>query len=286
MRTATDEVPAHLLTRYLRGGCFVLAGEMHRRTGLPLLGLRDGAGRLHHAVVADPEPGFGWDIRGRVPLDRAGDGCSVKDLRIEPIGLSDLEAAGNLEPLDMLEAARVLHDVLAQDPAWPGPRPGDTCQIPEALPPDAATAELYGSGSCHVFALAALDGLADHMRPRGLRLILDLDEIAWENDEDPDDVLHAVVHVFAVFDGPDGPVAVDVQGIRPLAQAKADCAERYGTVETAVEDLSDPAAILDFTDTEDDASRPLHAFDRRDFEEARATVARLFRPFTPDDPQP
>ena len=48
---------------FMRGGCFVLALWLHRRTKLPLYGLWD-ADTLHHAFVYDPATDTAYDARG------------------------------------------------------------------------------------------------------------------------------------------------------------------------------------------------------------------------------
>src|SRR5690606_1158055 len=54
---------------YLQGGCMAFAVMAHRRTGWPMVTLRDGDGSLVHAGLRHPEGGF-FDVRGQ--LDEAG----------------------------------------------------------------------------------------------------------------------------------------------------------------------------------------------------------------------
>lgn len=67
--------PRHIQTRYMRGKCWSLAIELARHTGLPLWGLVDARGDIHHAFVADSDKRVAFDIRGEVHLSHVNAGA-------------------------------------------------------------------------------------------------------------------------------------------------------------------------------------------------------------------
>jgi hypothetical protein len=281
-RPVAGAVPEHLRRRYLRGGCFALAREMHRVTGLPLFGLRDAAGDLHHALVGDPAAGTFWDIRGEIPRERVAEGSAAPGGVVAPLSREDLEAeVGSFDLEDLQAAAHAIRTWLV-----PAGLPLASSGVPSLVPdpeapgPDAARAELYGQGSCHVFALAALDALADLGSPRGFRVVFDAQETFWENPEDPDDVLRAVLHVYAVFDVEGCEVAVDVFGVRDLEAAEAEASDRFGVVETLVEDFGDFSEMAHLVESDADletgVDRPLHSLSTEDLEAAGRDVREIF----------
>jgi hypothetical protein len=274
--------PEHLRRRYLRGGCFALAQEMHRLSGLPLFGLRDDEGGLHHAFAADPETGIGWDIRGSMPLDRIPEGSTVPKGVVRPITLEDLEAqVGSFDVEDLQAAAHAIRSWLL-----PAGFPLVASGVPSLLPdpaapgPDAARAELYSRGSCHVFALAALDALSDLGRPMGLRVVFDAEGVSWENPEDTDDRIHVVLHVYAVFDVEGRAIAIDVFGARPLEEAEAETSARFGAFDAFSEDHPDFSSMDHLVerceDVETGVDRPLHGISLQDLAEARRDILEIF----------
>lgn len=78
-------------TLFMKGGCFALAKHLHEKTGLPLYGLVDDSGYIHHAFVKKDD--FGIDIRGKVPLDRIHifKGRESAGKEIKPISMNELE---------------------------------------------------------------------------------------------------------------------------------------------------------------------------------------------------
>lgn len=80
--------PAPLQTRarYMRGSCHLLAYAVAKATGLPLRGMFDADGDMHHVFVYDPERDLAIDIRGVMPLrfvpegSVAARGCSFRDV--------------------------------------------------------------------------------------------------------------------------------------------------------------------------------------------------------------
>lgn len=133
--------------------------------------------------------------------------------------------------------------------------------------------EFYSQGSCHVFALAAAS-----LWPQSFEkylAILNPDEASWINPADPDDIIEVVVHVYAVFRTPAGPVALDIFGLRPEAQARKEAGERYAVGPCASEEeLSEfllRSCYIDRDEADDPASgfRPLHEVEDQHLAEAR-----------------
>lgn len=72
--------------------------------------------------------------------------------------------------------------------------------------PDPDLVEQYTQGECHIFAAASV------IRHGGSFLVAyDSEKIHWETD---DEIIHEVLHVFAVHEGPDGEVIRDIRGDR------------------------------------------------------------------------
>ncbi|MBW3243742.1 hypothetical protein KUV57_13800 [Epibacterium sp. DP7N7-1] len=121
--------------------------------------------------------------------------------------------------------------------------------MPQLLP-DPDLVEQYTQGECHIFAAASV------IRHGGSFLVAyDSGKIHWETD---DDIIHEVLHVFAVHEGPDGEVIRDIRGDRlapsrkqieeELAEAfQVPARDIYMTYEAAEELLTlvgDPAGRL------------------------------------------
>jgi hypothetical protein len=276
-------VPEHLIRRYLRGGCYALAHEAARISGLPLMGLRDASGAVHHAFVADPDTGSAWDVRGRMPVASVGDGSAVIDPRITPLEASELlDLLGDACPYALDAAARTVRTYLV--PAGLPVRDELRIRVtPNAAAPgpDAGTREPYLRRGCHLFAIAALDLLSTGAVPLGFRVVTDPEEPFWESETDPDDQVPAVVHVYAVLRGPEGEVAVDVLGARPLTAAVDECGERFGVRRPGFEDYSDLEGLRDLIEEEGDQEtaerRPLWPISGTEVAAARDVAARLFR---------
>jgi hypothetical protein len=79
--------------------------------------------------------------------------------------------------------------------------------------------EMYCEGSCHVLAVAL-------HRQFGWRLCLVLDHSVrhWEDPDDPDNYIPAVVHAYAVDDQD---CAWDIQGVRPMADIASEAGEQF-----------------------------------------------------------
>ncbi|NDV50374.1 hypothetical protein [Salipiger sp. PrR003] len=72
-------------SRFMRGGRYALALHLHEATGLPLMGLYDEVGALHHAFVADFDEEVAYDARGSTDLDQVqwhrGRECAGQEMR-------------------------------------------------------------------------------------------------------------------------------------------------------------------------------------------------------------
>jgi hypothetical protein len=245
------------------------------------MALRDAAGDPHHAFVAEEEAA--WDIRGRLPLTAVAQGCAVPEPQISPLPLEELRALAGDDPYALDAAARAVRAWLVPDgfPALQGPAP-DLIGGTEAPGPCPDLAERYTRGECHLFAIAALDLFAAEAAPLGFRVVTDPEEPFWNSETDPDDEIASVVHVYAVLRGPRGEVAVDVYGVRPLAEAVAECAERFGTRAPGFEDYPDLEALRDLIEDDDDPDgadrRPLWPISMTQVEEARRDVLTVLAP--------
>lgn len=115
--TVVSLAPDHIRNRYLRGGCFALAIELHRKTGLPLWGLMLDE-ELHHAFVADGDADLAIDIRGQMPIDavskgaRYEDGLEAREITEEKI----METVFSFDPEELREARRSINDYLRRLP--------------------------------------------------------------------------------------------------------------------------------------------------------------------------
>jgi hypothetical protein len=68
MREFINIVESDQESWYMKGGCYQFALYLHEVTGLPLYGLVDDAGALHHAFVVKDQTAI--DARGEVALDK------------------------------------------------------------------------------------------------------------------------------------------------------------------------------------------------------------------------
>lgn len=105
--------PEHVRNRYLRGGCFALAIELHRKTGLPLWGLLLDD-ELHHAFVLDPDQGVAIDIRGGMSIEAVRKGARYEET-LEAREISEekiMETVFSFDPEDLREARRSIRDHL------------------------------------------------------------------------------------------------------------------------------------------------------------------------------
>lgn len=131
----------------------------------------------------------------------------------------------------------------------------------------------YSQGECHVFAVAL-----HRLFGWQLEVIIDLEEVHWENPGNPDHVINAVVHVVAV--DAQG-IAWDIHGMRPLDELREELEQsahltigEYGSTEVYDEaDLQDWVGTGEITDDDGnviDVDRPLSAYVEDDVIEAMA----------------
>lgn len=94
---------------FLRGGCYALAAWLHLKTELPIYGLFDDHGLMHHAMVGDHDGQALYDARGKVSADWAhmirGRRCMGTNLREATLqDLRDLHelttAMGGINPTE------------------------------------------------------------------------------------------------------------------------------------------------------------------------------------------
>lgn len=103
---------------------------------------------------------------------------------------------------------------------------------------DSPQDSIYGCGLCHLHALAACQV---HEGPQGRFLVVeDHDELQWASEDDPDDYIPAVVHVYSLHETPSGTVARDILGDRPVDEAEEECREIYAVFNTS-------ACVVDLT---------------------------------------
>jgi len=103
---------------YMKGGCYQFALYLHEALGLPLYGLVDDIGALHHAFVVQGDTAI--DARGEIPLDQVAvyKGRHGAGTRVIPVDKAEVEEynQGTLTDDEFDEAAEYAgeHDQLAQ----------------------------------------------------------------------------------------------------------------------------------------------------------------------------
>jgi len=129
-----------------------------------------------------------------------------------------------------------------------------------------AEIDLYTNGSCHVLAVALHRNLGWPML-----VVTDPTQPSWVDDDDPDNQIDSVVHVFAVNDG----MAWDIVGGRPESQAAEWCEERFGTMMPMIDEVFSEDGLAMYVegasgeyDDDIDPHRPLHSYTDEDVEEA------------------
>lgn len=125
--------------------------------------------------------------------------------------------------------------------------------------------ELYGYGLCHVHAMAAV-----RLHGGGFLIVTDPETVVWHHPEDADLDQVAVVHVYSLHDTPNGIVARDVFGDRPLDTAAEEARQRYGCYIVTAEQTEGPDDLMTLVDSDGACERPLNAFTEADILEAMA----------------
>ena len=104
----------------MRGGCYALALHLHEATGLPLMGLYDEVGTLHHAFVADFDQEVAYDARGATDLDgvqlyhgRECAGQLMREATVEDVrAYADEHDPAHISDLEEHIATKALRDIM------------------------------------------------------------------------------------------------------------------------------------------------------------------------------
>ena len=105
--------------------------------------------------------------------------------------------------------------------------------------PDDLQDSIYSCGECHVHAIAAARlHETPEDDPNGILIISNPDEIWWEDDNDPDKDVHAVVHVYSLHQVNGQTIARDVFGDRLESEVMKEVAEVFGVACPASEHCS------------------------------------------------
>lgn len=139
---------------------------------------------------------------------------------------------------------------------------------------EAGHEELYSEGYCHVFAMgvhAILGG--------SFLLIEDYENLFQEPSSEGEDGVPNIVHVYAIADLPEGPMAIDVFGKRPLDDALAEAKARYDLEELEATPISDRETLHELISDwsvrggeEVYLDRPLDGYFPDDIENARTLI--------------
>lgn len=112
-RALVSTAPHHIVRRYLSGGCWTLAPLLAKMLKLPMFGLQDERGDIHHVFVVDKATATAFDIRGSMPLSEIGRGSVAPDGIIVPVTQDDiLKVIGSFDPGEVREAKKVIRDFL------------------------------------------------------------------------------------------------------------------------------------------------------------------------------
>lgn len=86
-----DTDPADYLD-FMRGDCALFAQALADRTDLPLWGVFDAVGDLHHVFVYDTDTDTATDYRGQRPLDTVPEGMEgVPPFTFRPVSIETVE---------------------------------------------------------------------------------------------------------------------------------------------------------------------------------------------------
>jgi len=83
---------------------------------------------------------------------------------------------------------------------------------------------IYGCGLCHVHAIAAARA---HGGASDFLVVFDHEQPHWEDPDDADNMLPAVIHVYSVHACEGGEVARDILGDRHIGDAERECADLF-----------------------------------------------------------
>ena len=128
----------------------------------------------------------------------------------------------------------------------------------------------YSEGFCHVFAIALHKEFGWSML-----VVTDDNEVWWEDEDDPDNFIPAVNHVYAV--DANG-LAWDIAGCRQEGDVAAEVAERFGVMETSQDEcrgLGEMVMYVDGLSDDDDIERPLFSYSQADVDRALAVAKQV-----------
>lgn len=125
----------------------------------------------------------------------------------------------------------------------------------------------YSEGLCHAFAIAL-------HREFGwsLLVVTDDNETWWQCEDDPDNFIPAVVHVYAVDHAG---MAWDILGCRPEDSVSSEVSDRFGVMETSQDDcrgVGEMVVYVDGLSESDGIERPLCEYSQGDLSRAIAVA--------------
>lgn len=130
--------------------------------------------------------------------------------------------------------------------------------------------EVYTQGACHIFAVAL-----HQMFGWQIEIVRQDDEVWWQDEQDADNFIPAVVHAYAIdaFDN-----AWDIRGVRPASQIHHECQELFDVDETSGDTCRSEAEIKTYVGVLDlegeQIDLPLGAYTDADTQRAKETAVR------------
>jgi hypothetical protein len=98
---------------YMRGDCALLATAIGDASGLPIYGVVDGDGNIHHVFVYDPGTDEAIDCRGRQPVGDVTNNIKGHDLTLRKVSPEELQKAFGLDGYDEEEWEQAEEEALA-----------------------------------------------------------------------------------------------------------------------------------------------------------------------------
>lgn len=112
MRTVA---PEYIKNRYLKGQCGVIALVIADKTRLPLFGMQDLNGDIHHVFVGNPEQDYAIDIRGILNWSELCQGSVLQDKPYKFVELSKqdvIDVFGVFERSEFSEARKAYNNYI------------------------------------------------------------------------------------------------------------------------------------------------------------------------------
>lgn len=135
----------------------------------------------------------------------------------------------------------------------------------------------YTSGMCHAFAVAM-----HRLYGARLSVVTNPDDPVWVDDEDDDNFIPSVIHVFATLNG----LAYDIETVIPETDILSYCEERFDVDDLQDETLdSESELVAQFCadgdedsqcDGEDEPVRPLLPLTPDDIQKAMTVARRIY----------